>query len=80
MPWGSRAASGHDGAVQDRAGKDARTLLIARALAVFVLVLVAGGLVLVLADRLGADALDPMVRVLAAAAALGATAFVLRRG
>ena len=70
---------GHDGAVQDRAGKDAKTLLIARALAVFVVVLVAGALLLVLADRLGADALDPLVRVLTAAAAVAAAVFVLRR-
>jgi hypothetical protein len=65
--------------VQDRAGKDAKTLLIARALAVFVVVLAAGALLLVLADRLGADALDPLVRVLTATAALAAAVFVLRR-
>ena len=65
--------------MQDRAGKDAKTLLIARALAVFVVVLAAGALLLLLADRLGADALDPLVRVLTAAAALAAAVLVLRR-
>lgn len=65
--------------MQDRAGKDAKTLLTARALAVFVVVLAAGAVLLVLADRLGADAQDPVVRVLTAAAALAAAVFVLRR-
>ena len=66
--------------MQSRAEKDARTLLIVRALAVFALVVLAGALLLVLADRLGADALDPAVRVLTGLAVLGAVGFLLRRG
>lgn len=65
--------------MQSRAEKDARTLLIVRALAVFALVLLAGGLLVVVADRLGADALDPAVRVLTGLAVLGVVGFLLRR-
>ena len=68
------------GSVQSRAEKDAKTLLVVRALAVFALVLLAGGLMVVVADRLGVDALDPAVRVLTGVAVLGAVGFLLRRG
>lgn len=65
--------------MESRAEKDAKTLLIVRALVVCVLVLGAGTLLLVLASRLGLDELHPAVRVLTAAAALGTVVLVLRR-
>lgn len=58
--------------------KDETTLVIARTLAIFVVVLLAGGLVLVLASALGVDVLEPWVRLLIAASALLALVFVVR--
>ena len=58
--------------------KDITTLVIARTLAIFVVVLTAGGLVLGGLAALGVDGLDPAVVVVAGVAALLSLVFVVR--
>ena len=58
--------------------KDVTTLVIARTVAIFVVVLVAGVLLLAAASALGVDAQDPGVVVVAAVAALLSLVFVVR--
>lgn len=58
--------------------KDVTTLVIARTLAIFVVVLGAGVLVMFTASRLGVDGLEPGVVVVAAMAALLSLVYVVR--
>jgi hypothetical protein len=58
--------------------RDVTTLVIARTIAIFVVVLGAGVLLLVVAAQLGADALETGVVVVAALAALLSLVFVVR--
>ena len=65
--------------MQSRAGKNARTLVIARALATFVLVLSVAAAAVFLADRSGLHATDAGFRVAVGLAALLSVAFLVRR-
>jgi hypothetical protein len=58
--------------------KDVTTLVIARTLAIFVVVLGAGALVVFIGSTLGLDGLEPGVTVVAATAALLSLVFVVR--
>jgi|KBSMisStandDraft_5_1062788.scaffolds.fasta_scaffold2033157_2 predicted permease len=64
--------------METRPEKDAKTVLIARALLLFVVVLVGGSVVLWLAGRAGITVHDEWTQPLAAAAALATSAYLLR--
>ena len=65
--------------VQSREEKDAKTIVIARALAIFVLVLGLAVLGIVAASKLGMGASDGVFPVFVGLAALLSVAFVVRR-
>jgi len=58
--------------------KDVTTLVVARTLVIFVVVLGAGALVVLIGSTLGLDGLEPGVTVVAAMAALLSLVFVVR--
>lgn len=58
--------------------RDVTTLVIARTLAIFVVVLAAGALVMVIGSLAGLDGLEPGVVVVAGVAALLSLVFVVR--
>jgi hypothetical protein len=64
--------------METRAGKDAKTLAIARALTIFVLVMIAAGLLVYVASRLGVRSTDAWVPVTAGVAALLSISFLVR--
>jgi cobalamin biosynthesis protein CobD/CbiB len=64
--------------MQSRAGKDAKTVAIGRALALFVVVLLAAGLAMFLASKAGVHATDAWFRVAVAGAALLAVVSLAR--
>lgn len=64
--------------MESREDKDAKTIAITRALALFVLVLVATAVLLYIASRLGVRSTDQWVPVAAGVAALLSVTFLVR--